>query len=54
MASGYIFYYLKYNKGKYNNPKEDIKKRFKRLIIPSVGKDVKQLECPYIVDRSVL
>ena len=34
MISGFLYYYLKNIKGKYNDPKKDIKKRFKRLIIP--------------------
>lgn len=34
MASGFLFYYLKREHNKYNNPKEDIKKRAKRLLIP--------------------
>jgi len=34
MASGYIFYYLKDKYNHYNNPKTDIRKRWKRLIIP--------------------
>lgn len=34
MASGFLFYYLKYEKGKYTNKKEYIKKRFQRLMIP--------------------
>lgn len=33
-VSGFLFYYMKYEKGKYKNPKSDIKKRSIRLIIP--------------------
>ena len=33
-ASGYIFYYLRYEKGKYRNTKKDIIKRSKRLLLP--------------------
>lgn len=36
MASGFLFYYLKKEKNKYNNIKKDIKKRSKRLLIPYV------------------
>jgi len=36
MASGFLFYYLKIEKNKYNNYKQDIMKRFKRLIIPYI------------------
>lgn len=36
MASGFLFYYLKKEKKKYNKPKEDIKKRVKRLLIPYI------------------
>lgn len=34
MTSGFIFYYLKFEKNKYNNYKNDIKKRAQRLLIP--------------------
>lgn len=34
MASGFLFYYLKIEKGRYNDPKNDIKKRAKRLLVP--------------------
>ncbi len=34
MASGYLFYYLYYNKNKYNNILQSIKKRFSRLMVP--------------------
>ena len=34
MASGYLFFYLKSEKGKYRNAKKDISKRFFRLIVP--------------------
>ena len=34
MASGFLFYYLKNEKKKYANPRIDIKKRAKRLLIP--------------------
>lgn len=34
MASGFLFYCLKKNVGKYNNIKKDIKKRAKRLLVP--------------------
>lgn len=34
MASGFLFYYLMTEKGRYNDPKNDIKKRAKRLLIP--------------------
>lgn len=34
MASGFLFYYLKIEKNKYKDPKNDIKKRAKRLLIP--------------------
>lgn len=34
MASGFLFYYLMAEKGRYNDPKNDIKKRAKRLLIP--------------------
>lgn len=36
MASGYLFYYLRREKNRYTNPKNDIKKRAKRLLIPYV------------------
>lgn len=32
--SGYLFYYLRYEKGKYRTPKQDILRRGKRLLIP--------------------
>lgn len=34
MASGFLFYYLRKEKSRYNNPAKDIKKRAKRLLIP--------------------
>lgn len=34
MASGFLFYYLWKKKGRYNEPKKDIKKRAKRLLLP--------------------
>ena len=34
MASGYLFYYLRKEKNRYNNPAKDIKKRAKRLLVP--------------------
>lgn len=34
MASGFLFYYLWIEKGRYNEPKKDIKKRAKRLLVP--------------------
>ena len=34
MSSGFLFYYLRIEKDKYNNPKNDILKRAKRLLIP--------------------
>ncbi len=34
MASGYLFYYLYYNKNKYKNVLQSIKKRFSRLMVP--------------------
>ena len=37
MASGFLYYYLKFEKNKYNNIKEDIKKKFERLIIPYIS-----------------
>lgn len=36
MVSGFLFYYLKIEKGRYNNPIKDIKKRSKRLLIPYI------------------
>ena len=36
MASGFLFYYLKTEKSKYNETSESIKKRAKRLIIPYI------------------
>ena len=33
-ASGYLFYMLRYEMGRYNKPKEDLKNRFKRLMVP--------------------
>lgn len=33
-ASGYLFYMLRYEMGRYNTPKEDLKNRFKRLMVP--------------------
>ncbi len=36
MASGFLFYYLKCEKGKYHNYKNDIKKRAKRLLLPYI------------------
>jgi len=35
-CSGYLFYYLRYKKGKYRTPSKDIKKRFNRLIVPYI------------------
>lgn len=35
-ASGYIFAYLRYEKGKYRSPYNDIKKRLRQLIIPYI------------------
>ncbi|MBR5529143.1 MAG: acyltransferase [Oscillospiraceae bacterium] len=32
--SGYLFYYLRYEKGKYRTPRQDIPRRAKRLLIP--------------------
>ncbi len=34
MASGFLFYYLILKKGRYDNPKKDIKKRAQRLLVP--------------------
>lgn len=34
MASGFLYYYLRAEKGRYNDPKNDIKKRAKRLLVP--------------------
>ena len=34
MASGFLFYYLKIRKGRYNDPRSDIKKRAIRLLVP--------------------
>lgn len=34
MASGFLFYYMKFEKNKYNDWKNDIRKRFIRLMIP--------------------
>ena len=34
MASGFLFYYLKKEKKRYNSPVKDIKKRAKRLLVP--------------------
>ena len=34
MASGFLFYYLRIENNKYKNPKKDIIKRAKRLLIP--------------------
>lgn len=34
MASGFLFYYLRKEKNRYNNPAMDIKKRAKRLLVP--------------------
>lgn len=36
MASGFLFYYLKKEKKRYNNPKKDIKKRATRLLVPYI------------------
>lgn len=36
MASGYLFFYLRCEKGKYRNTKKDIRKRFMRLIVPYI------------------
>lgn len=36
-ASGYLFYYLRYELGKYRNRKSDIKNRAKRLLVPYVA-----------------
>ena len=36
MASGFLFYYLWKEKGRYNELKKDIKKRAKRLLLPFV------------------
>lgn len=36
MASGFLFYYLKKEKNRYNNPKKDIKKRAARLLVPYI------------------
>ena len=33
-ASGYLFYMMRYEKGKYRTPENDINNRFKRLMIP--------------------
>ena len=33
-ASGYLFYMLRYEKGRYRTPKTDLGNRFKRLMIP--------------------
>lgn len=33
-ASGYLFYMVRYEKGKYRTPENDINNRFKRLMIP--------------------
>lgn len=33
-ASGYIFYMLRYERGRYNTPGKDLNSRFKRLMIP--------------------
>ena len=33
-ASGYLFYMLRYEKGRYRTPKKDIQRRFCRLMVP--------------------
>lgn len=35
-ASGYLFYMLRYELGRYRTPQMDIKKRFKRLMVPFI------------------
>ena len=35
-VSGFLFYYLRYEKGRYNNLKKDTKDRAKRLLIPYI------------------
>lgn len=40
MASGFLFYYLRKEKGRYNEPKNDIKKRAKRLLLPFVSTSI--------------
>ncbi len=64
LVSGYIFYYIKFERGKYNNFKNYIISKFKRLIVPyicisiiwiiPVGIYLFKYDTPQIIDKYVL